>query len=862
MSTFQMSFFAALISVSLMSAPASAQKSGKFSGELDFAPLTFGNKAAANSAEIQLNAELRKISEQHTELRVTLVLPEGYYTYSMDKSFGASTKIQLTETGALKDVGEDWKADHQPKVVYDDILGQTIEKFFGRVSWTKTLNGPVDADTAVIGKLSGQYCGSGENGIPGECLPINNRQFTAKLAAAPASESADASTAAASEVADQNPVSISPKIGYGKSAKAGLMEFEIGLTPAKAAVGQEVTLSIKAKVKEPWHTFALDQNPEMAGLPTTLEVEVQGLKSLGENFRPSAEPEIKKIDEYVQRVHHGEIIWTRKFVVEKPTAAVSGSIQFQLCSNGTCLPPTKAPFELTFTAGTVVSTTSAEQTATSGANLAESGNANIAKDGLMAFLLTAIGAGFVALLTPCVFPMIPVTVAFFLKQEEKKAGSSLKLAIVYCLSIIGAFTILGLLVAAVFGPASLTTLANNRWLNLGFAALFTFFGVMLLGVFDIQIPYWLLSFTAARESTGGFIGVIFMALTFTLVSFTCTFAFVGTLLVLAAQGSYVWPVIGMLGFSTAFASPFFILALFPRMLKKLPRSGGWMNEVKVVIGLVEIAAVVKFLSVADIGFSVGRIPVFLTFNIFMWTWIILATIAGVYLLGIFKKPRPKFSLIRYGSATLFLIFAGRLGAGLYGVPLPADPVWNLVAAFSPPDIQVRQTDDLGYVIEHHKVDFALEFERAVSRASREQQPLFVDFTGVNCVNCRQMERTVMIEQSVIEAMQKMVRTQLFTDEVPGIRDAEVRDRLLLLNRELQAELTGSSALPSYAVVSADGKRVLAYFSGLDPSGGKDFLEFLNAGLNRWEMIRSNDAEAAASIESPRAALSRDFRHGN
>lgn len=848
MSAFQTSLLSlALVASTLLSSPLSAQESDKTSGSLDFAPLTFGNARSADRVDVDLKAVLRKLDDQTVELQVTMTLPEGYYTYSMDKSFGAATNIKLSDSGSLTDGGEDWKADHKPKVVQDELLGQAVEKFFGKVTWSKTLKGSVTADTVVTGKLSGQYCGSGENGIPGECIPINNRKFTAALAAASASDSTDTSTAAVPAVADQNPVSVSPKIGYGKSAKSGLMEFEIGLTPAHAAVGQEVTLSIKAKVKEPWHTFALDQDPEMAGLPTTLEVEVQGLKSLGEEFRPSADPEIKTIDEFVQRVHHGEIVWTRKFVVEQPTAAVKGSIRFQLCSNGTCLPPTTAPFELTFTAGQEVSTGSgstSENAASDGANLAESGNDNIAKEGFMAFLLTAIGAGFVALLTPCVFPMIPVTVAFFLKQEEKKAGSSLKLAVVYCLSIIGAFTILGLLVAAMFGPASLTTLANNRWLNLGFAALFTFFGVMLLGVFDIQIPYWLLSFTATRESTGGFVGVIFMALTFTLVSFTCTFAFVGSLLVLAAQGSYVWPVIGMLGFSTAFASPFFVLALFPTMLKKLPRSGGWMNDVKVVIGLVEIAAVVKFLSVADIGFSVGRIPVFLTFNIFMWTWIILATIAGVYLLGIFKKPRPKFSLIRYGSAALFLAFAGRLALGLNGVNLPADPVWNLVAAFSPPDIQVRQTDELGYVIEHHQVDFALEFERAVSKASRDQQPLFVDFTGVNCVNCRQMERTVLLEQPVVAAMLKMVRAQLYTDEVPGIRDAEMREKLKLLNQELQAELTGSSALPSYAVVSADGKRVLSYFSGLDATGGKDFLVFLNAGLDRWESIKADDKKSA------------------
>ena len=350
---------------------------------------------------------------------------------------------------------------------------------------------------------------------------------------------------------------------------------------------------------------------------------------------------------------------------------------------------------------------------------------------------------------------------------------------------------------------------------------------------------------------------MFMALTFTLVSFTCTFAFVGSLLVVAARGDYLWPIIGMLGFSTAFASPFFVLALFPGMLKKLPRSGGWMNDVKVVIGLVELAAVVKFLSVADIGFSENRMPVYLTYNIFLWTWIILATVAGVYLVGVFKKPRPKFSFVRYGSAALFLAFAGRLTAGLVGVQLPSDPVWNLVAAFSPPNVKetpIRQTNELGYVIAHHDLDFLLEFDRAVKVASKDQQPLFVDFTGVNCVNCRQMERTVMTQENVIAAMRKMVRAQLYTDEVPGITDAEFRDRLLQMNQELQSELTGDVALPSYAVVSADGKTVLAYFSGLDSTGGKDFLKFLNAGLNRWESIKREVPESAKNATDSAAVL--------
>jgi thiol:disulfide interchange protein DsbD len=313
----------------------------------------------------------------------------------------------------------------------------------------------------------------------------------------------------------------------------------------------------------------------------------------------------------------------------------------------------------------------------------------------------------------------------------------------------------------------------------------------------------------------------------------------------------------MLGFSTAFASPFFVLALFPKMLKRLPKSGGWMNDVKVVIGLVEIAAVVKFLSVSDIGFSVGQIPVYLTYDVFLWLWIAIGLITGIYLLGFFRKPKPAFSAIRGISALAFLLFSGRLIAGLYSTGLPADPIWNLVAAFAPPDVEVRKTADLGYVIAHHKLDFAMEFERAVSVATKDQQPLFLDFTGVNCVNCRQMERTVMIEENVVAAMKKMVRAQLYTDLVPGITDVELREKLLLLNQELQSELTGDVALPSYAVVSADGKKVLAYFSGLDSSGGEKFLEFLNAGLERWESMKPETAKSQHPANGPDVVLNED-----
>jgi len=363
---------------------------------------------------------------------------------------------------------------------------------------------------------------------------------------------------------------------------------------------------------------------------------------------------------------------------------------------------------------------------------------------------------------------------------------------------------------------------------------------MLLGLFEFRVPSWLLNWTSQRESTGGVVGVIFMALTFTLVSFTCTFAFVGSLLVIAAQGDYLWPILGMLGFSTAFASPFFFLALFPGLLKQMPRSGGWMSDVKFIIGLVEIAAVAKFLSVADIGFSASGIPVFVTYEVFLWSWIVLAAFAAVYLVRRQHGRWPKFSLIRLGFFAGFLLFAGRMAAGLLQLPMPPDPVWNMVAAFAPPQIRsgdVRQVDELGYVIIHHNQPWSLEFSKAVAAAEKASRPILVEITGVNCVNCRQMERTVLAQENVLENLNALVRTQLYIDKVPGISDPALQESIIDANIAVASELLGDLTMPSYAIVSPDGRQVFSTHVGLDEPGGAKFLTFLREGVENWEKSR-------------------------
>ncbi len=824
-----------------------------------FEVLDFGNNESVG--ELELSASILSVDETTVEVQVSVKLPAGCYIYSMDPSFGQPTIIKLKSVPGLEPAGE-WTANKKPKVVDDEFLGR-VEKFFDDVTWSrrfKSTTGNIPADLKIDGNLTGQYCSSGESGT---CVPIvPPKEFTARLTGSavsdqtpdngqtesagegdsvpPArdsgSESSGSSSSANSAGSSQSVARIIPKAGDRDAP----IEYTVSIGSSSPGSSGEVTLSIKAMVKQPWHTFALDQDPEMSGLPTVIEItNMSGLKEIDPAFTASVEPKIEKpLDDIVQRVHFGEVEWTRRFQAIEPKFSVEGTISYQLCKDGSCLNPATVNFAVgsglspekldpsVARSGDADSNPSDDSTKTDGtASAPDLSDGAPGSDGLLAFVISAFGAGFVALLTPCVFPMVPVTVAFFLKQSEKKTGSPIGLAIVYCLGIVGTFTVLGLLVAVVFGPTKLNALANDPWLNLGFSVLFLVFALMLLGMFEIRVPSWLLTWSSRRESSGGVVGALFMALTFTLVSFTCTFAFVGTLLVLAAKGDRFWPILGMLAFSTAFASPFFLLALFPSMLKKLPKSGGWMNTVKVTMGLVELALVLKFLSVADIGFSPDGLPWIVDRVSFLSGWVVIASITGIYLLGLFRmshdSPTDGISALRCFMAIGFLGFAAYVAAGVFAATPPKGWLWQQVAAFAPPDAP------------SHLVDF----REAVRIASKEKKPLFIDFTGVNCVNCRKMEQTVLSKEEIHQVLKQTVQVQLYIDRVPGVTDSKEHDALLAMNRQLQTEWFKDVTLPGYAIVSPDGKVLMARFRGLDPSGGANFLKFLNSGLANWKKMQ-------------------------
>ena len=437
---------------------------------------------------------------------------------------------------------------------------------------------------------------------------------------------------------------------------------------------------------------------------------------------------------------------------------------------------------------------------------------SLIQEGLFSFILFALGMGFLALLTPCVFPMIPITVAFFTKAGEKEDSSPLFSALVYTVGIIIIFTSLGLILALTLGAAGANQLASNPWVNLFIAALFIYFAFSLFGHYEIQLPSAIRQFSSQQEQRGGFLGILFMALTFTLTSFTCTVQFVGLLLVAASQGDYLWPVLGMIVFSTAFAFPFFFLALFPQYLAKLPKSGGWLNSVKVTMGFLELGAAMKFISNTDLVWQWG----IFTKQVVLAVWVIISIMMGFYLLGKIKLPHDSdidfISVPRLVLSIIFISFGLYLSGGVFG-----RPIHGLIDSYLPPVIGTAQNNYDDSKQEHFV--WINDLQEGLSEANKVNKPLFIDFTGYTCTNCRWMETNIFVNPEVQLLFDEFVLVQLFTDGGPNYRE----------NQKMEIDRFGTAALPFYVVLSPANEE-LARFHGMDPDVSK-FIGFLNNSLN-------------------------------
>lgn len=394
------------------------------------------------------------------------------------------------------------------------------------------------------------------------------------------------------------------------------------------------------------------------------------------------------------------------------------------------------------------------------------------------FVLGLLG-GLLAIFTPCVWPIIPMTVSFFLKRTDKGA----KNAVLYGLSIIILYVGLGLLVTAIFGASALNELSTNAIVNIFFFLLLVVFALSFFGLFEITLPdSWSTKLDSKARSTGGFLSILLMAFTLVIVSFSCTGPIIGTLLVEAAGHSLLAPAIGMLGFSIALALPFSLFAMFPQWLKQAPKSGDWMTSFKVVLAFLELALSLKFLSVADLAYGWGILPRWL----FLVIWIVCFAGIGIYLLWRIGRVSWTRKIIRLLIILPSLAFAGYLVPGLWGAPVKA------VSAFAPPmPIEGR--------------DIFHDYDEGLAYARQTGKPVIIDFTGYGCVNCRKMEAYVLADDSVKARLQNYVFIELFVDDRRVAADGEISNGDK--NSRIQREKYGANAQPFYVQLDARGTQI-------------------------------------------------------
>ena len=748
-------------------------------------------------------------------LTVAAKLPPKSYIYATTGDFEMRTRITTKKVVGLEAIESDFKPDRVPEEALDTLFNQKVAKFHGDVTWSKKYKLEATAELASVAvdlQLEGQYCSEGAGG---KCTLIKP---PVDLHAVFASTTSDGKPAEESAV----------KFRYRDRPSKGSnnhAEFDYQLGPKKDSDGKVVVLSVTMRLDDGWHTFPVGVEQE-GGQPTSFNLKsIYGLKPIGDDVKPNRAPEIKQEGDLTLQIYHHSVTWTQEFEVlpgGRPNAyGIEGTIKYQICSSS-CVPKS-TNFSLGVTSDDVGPPAHVDFYEEPAAPAEAVAAPRLQDKGLLFFLLTAVGAGLVALVTPCVFPMVPITVSFFLKQNESTGARPIVLALVFSASIIAAFVVIGVGIAAIFGATKPNELANNWILNLFLASVFFTFALNMLGLFEIQVPSWLVSMTSTGEQAGGYLGVIFMALTFVLTSFSCTFAFVGSLLAAAAQGEYYWPVLGMLAFGTTFAAPFFALAMAPGMLKSLPKSGGWLNAVKVVMGFVEVGVAVKYISIVDQQWN--SVPWLFDFTNVMTLWSVLSICTGLYLLGQFRlshdSPVQGLSPLRVLLSVGFLLLGGLFAVGMAN---PERESWfvDQLVAFAPARLQ--------------ETEFEKDFDAAVLSATADNRPLFIDFTGVFCTNCRLMEKR-MAKPHNSKRLKRFVQAQLYADKVPNVADQAEADRILARNVALQTDWFGDVTLPAYAVVTPDGKTILSKFLGLEPKEG-DFAKFLDEGYRKWEAIKS------------------------
>jgi len=649
-------------------------------------------------------------------------------------------------------------------------------------------------------------------------------------------------------------------IGFGAVNYAQIHDPVKWTTTVEKVSDSEYDLIINAAIESNWHLYS-QSVPEDGPIPTSFTFEAS------EDFElvgSVSEEEGHTVDDPVFNMkikyfENNALFKQRIKLLNKNASTILGEVEFMVCDDANCLPPTfvdlKFSIPVNNTAAENSSKTESKQVLTSSQKQKKSKSSN---KSLLTIFIIAFFSGFAALLTPCVFPMIPMTVSFFTKQSKNKAAG-IKNAIIYGLSIVIIYVLLGSLVSAIFGADALNALSTNVWFNIIFFLLLIIFAVSFLGAFEIVLPSSWGTKVDAQADRGGVIGIFFMALALAIVSFSCTGPIVGTLLVeAAAGGNQIGPIVGMLGFSLALAIPFALFAAFPGWLNSLPKSGGWLNTVKVVLGFLELALAFKFLSNADLVLQLH----WLEREVFLAIWIAIFGTLAMYLFGKIQLPHDSplthISVGRLSLGLLSLMFTIYMIPGLWGAPL------NLISAFPPAQHYAESPYGVGFtklsdgleigaahleipegahLMPPHNILAFNDYDLGVAYAKKVNKPIMLDFTGHACVNCRKMEQNVWAKDKILPILRNdVVLISLYVDDKRKLPTGEEIDSKLRPGKklkyigqkwsELQTIRFGANAQPFYVLMNLNEENLnepAAYTPDVD-----EYHAWLKEGISNFK----------------------------
>jgi len=664
------------------------------------------------------------------------------------------------------------------------------------------------------------------------------------------------------------------------------------LSSSSIKVGDEIDIIFNATIEKDWYMYANEFDPECGPILTTVTLTPDpSFKQIGTLKAINSKAKHDDIFDCDVKIFKDKAEFRQKIKVLSTNLKVAGIYDGQACTevDGKCIPfdgefsfenvkvggakPNEEVKEKEVVPAPVVTTTDDDTTKSAqvipvtetastevnGPTLDKSlleGESTFGNDSFWTLLVLAFIAGLTSLITPCVFPMIPMTVTFFLKDtQSKKEG--IKKAIIFGLSIIVLYSSAGTLFAIILGPEGLNALATNWILNLFIFVVFIIFALSFFGLFEINAPYKLVNKVDQQAEKGGLIGVFFMAFTLVLISFSCTVPIVGSVLALSAGGQILKPILMMFSYSLAFSLPFTFFAFFPEMIKSMPKSGGWLNAVKVTLGFLELALALKFFSIADQAYHWGL----LDRDVNIALWVVIFSLLGLYLLGKIRLPNDsvmeKIPVTRLLMAIGVFTFVVYLIPGLWGAPLKA------LAGYLPPQytndfdlVTLTRSTRANEICEPPKyVDFLhlphglkgyFDYEQALKCAREQNKPIFIDFTGHGCTNCREMEAVVWSDPAVLERLKNdFIVVALYVDDKTALPESEwftskydgkIKKTIGKKNADLQITNLENNAQPFYVLLGTD-ERVLAWPYGYNRSV-EEFVKFLEQGKKKFKELNS------------------------